>query len=92
MQFGNLPDENSKIFFSDLSEEELFYLRSRGLDQSTARNMLMYAFAGDVSVCIDPSMRGEIDSKSGVTNRVIQRLENLVPRGDRKVKGEFQSS
>ena len=77
---------------SDLSEEELFYLRSRGLDQSTARNMLMYAFAGDVSVCIDPSMRGEIDSKSGVTNRVIQRLENLVPRGDRKVKGEFQSS
>jgi Fe-S cluster assembly scaffold protein SufB len=77
---------------SDLSEEELFYLRSRGLDQSTARNMLMYAFAGDVSVCVDPSMRGEVDSKSGVTRRVIDRLENLVPRGDRKVKGEFQSS
>ena len=76
---------------SDLSEEELFYLRSRGLDQSTARNMLMYAFAGDISVCIDPAMRGEIDSKSGVTHRVIQRLENLVPRGDRKVKGQFQS-
>ena len=76
---------------SDLSEEELFYLRSRGLDQSTARNMLMYAFAGDISACIDPSMRGEIDSKSGVTQRVIQRLENLVPRGERKVKGQFQS-
>jgi Fe-S cluster assembly scaffold protein SufB len=76
---------------SDLSEEELFYLRSRGLDVATARNMLMYAFAGDISVCVDPSMRGEVDSKSGVTSRVIRRLENLVPRGERKVKGEFQS-
>lgn len=77
---------------SDLSEEELFYLRSRGLDRATARNMLMYAFAGDISACIDPALRGEIDSTSGVTRRVIQRLENLVPRGDRKVKGQFQSS
>ncbi|KAI2507547.1 Uncharacterized protein family (UPF0051) [Fragilaria crotonensis] len=76
---------------SDLSEEELFYLRSRGLDQATARNMLMYAFAGDISASVDPSMRGEIDSQSGVTHRVIQRLENLVPRGDRKVKSQFQS-
>jgi Fe-S cluster assembly scaffold protein SufB len=76
---------------SDLSEEELFYLRSRGLDQATARNMLMYAFAGDISARIDPSMRGEVDSQSGVTHRVIQRLENLVPRGDRKIKGQFQS-
>ncbi|KAI2499992.1 Uncharacterized protein family (UPF0051) [Fragilaria crotonensis] len=32
---------------SDLSEEELFYLRSRRLDLATARNMLMYAYAGD---------------------------------------------
>lgn len=76
---------------SDLSEEELFYLRSRGLDRQTARNMLMYAFAGDVTKCVDPVMKGEIDSESGITKRVIERLENLTPIGDRAVKGEFQS-
>eukprot|EP00547_Thalassionema_nitzschioides_P004310 CAMPEP_0194221596 /NCGR_PEP_ID=MMETSP0156-20130528/30932_1 /TAXON_ID=33649 /ORGANISM="Thalassionema nitzschioides, Strain L26-B" /LENGTH=671 /DNA_ID=CAMNT_0038952049 /DNA_START=54 /DNA_END=2069 /DNA_ORIENTATION=+ len=76
---------------SDLSEEELFYLQSRGLDKKTSRNMLMYAFAGDVTVCVDSSMRGEIDSKSGITKRVIDRLENLTPSKDRAVKGVFSS-
>jgi Fe-S cluster assembly scaffold protein SufB len=78
---------------SDLSEEELFYLRSRGLSRAMARNLLMYAFAGDVSSCVDASMLGQaVDSKKGLQQRIIRRLENLVPQGERKVKGEFQSS
>jgi Fe-S cluster assembly scaffold protein SufB len=77
---------------SDLSDEELFYLRSRGLSQATARNMLMYAFAGDITQTVDPSMLGSVDSKMGLQRRIIERLENLVPRGNRMVKGEFQSS
>lgn len=77
---------------SDLSEEELFYLRSRGLDRRTARNMLMYAFAGDVAICVDPKMRGEVDSQAGITKRVIDRLENLTPRKDRAVKGVYSSA
>jgi Fe-S cluster assembly scaffold protein SufB len=77
---------------SDLSEEELFYLRSRGLSRSLARNLLMYAFAGDVSSCIDPTMLNRIDSNSGLQQRIIRRLENLVPQGARAVKGDFQSS
>lgn len=76
---------------SDLSEEELFYLRSRGLDRTMARNMLMYAFAEDIAANVDPSMLGSVDGKDGLQKRVIRRLENLVPQGDRAVKGEFQS-
>ena len=76
---------------SDLSEEELFYLRSRGLSRSVARNMLMYAFAGDVSACVDPSMLAEIDSNIGLQKRIIQRLENLVPVGERAIRGQYQS-
>jgi len=37
---------------SDLSEEELFYLRSRGLDRASARSLLMYGFADDITSCI----------------------------------------
>ena len=76
---------------SDLSEEELFYLRSRGLDRALSRNLLMYAFAGDVCSCVDPSMIEAVDSDKGLQKRVIRRLENVVPRGDRAIKGEFQS-
>eukprot|EP00529_Nitzschia_sp_RCC80_P014812 CAMPEP_0113440844 /NCGR_PEP_ID=MMETSP0014_2-20120614/769_1 /TAXON_ID=2857 /ORGANISM="Nitzschia sp." /LENGTH=717 /DNA_ID=CAMNT_0000331655 /DNA_START=134 /DNA_END=2287 /DNA_ORIENTATION=- /assembly_acc=CAM_ASM_000159 len=76
---------------SDLSEEELFYLRSRGIDRAMARNLLMYAFAGDVCSCVDPAMITTLDSDQGLQKRVIDRLQNVVPQGDRAVKGEFQS-
>lgn len=77
---------------SDLSEEELFYLRSRGLDRTLSRNLLMYAFAGDVCTCIEPSMLSALGSQKGLQKRLIERLENVVPQGDRAIKGEFQSS
>ncbi len=32
-----------------LDDEQLFYLRSRGIDEKTARSLLIYAFAKDVS-------------------------------------------
>eukprot|EP00568_Trieres_chinensis_P001250 CAMPEP_0183309220 /NCGR_PEP_ID=MMETSP0160_2-20130417/24554_1 /TAXON_ID=2839 ORGANISM="Odontella Sinensis, Strain Grunow 1884" /NCGR_SAMPLE_ID=MMETSP0160_2 /ASSEMBLY_ACC=CAM_ASM_000250 /LENGTH=707 /DNA_ID=CAMNT_0025473215 /DNA_START=58 /DNA_END=2181 /DNA_ORIENTATION=- len=76
---------------SDLSEEELFYLRSRGLDPEMARNLLMYAFVDDVSLAADPTIRGAVDSKTGLRARCIERLQNLVPKGERAIKGEFQS-
>jgi len=77
---------------SDLSEEELFYLRSRGLDTSLARNLLMYAFAADVCNSVDPAMLTSVDSDEGLQKRLIDRLNNVVPQGERAVKGEFQSS
>ncbi len=76
---------------SDLSEEELFYLRSRGLDTSLARNLLMYAFAADVCDSVDPAMLTSVDSDKGLQKRLIERLNNVVPQGERAVKGEFQS-
>jgi Fe-S cluster assembly scaffold protein SufB len=77
---------------SDLSEEELFYLRARGLSVNMARNLLMYGFFRDISATVDPAMLGALDSPTGgLQKRVLQRLENLVPRGERAVQGEYQS-
>jgi len=77
---------------SDLSEEELFYLRSRGLDTNQSRNLLMYAFADDVCSEVDPVMLQSVDSEEGLQSRLIKRLQNVVPQGERAVRGEFQSS
>jgi Fe-S cluster assembly protein SufD len=76
---------------SDLSEDELFYLQSRGLDQQRARNLLMYAFASDVATLVEPPMLGAVDSEEGLQNRLIRRLENLVPQVQRAIQGDFQS-
>ena len=82
---------------SDLSEEELFYLRSRGLDRATARNMLMYAFVDEIvkgdGRGVDDSIVGGFDDENGLRRRIIRRLENVVPKGEKYlVGGEFQSS
>ena len=82
---------------SDLSEEELFYLRSRGLDRATARNMLMYAFVDEIikgeGRGVDNSIIGGFDDENGLRRRIIRRLENVVPKGEKYlVGGEFQSS
>lgn len=81
---------------SDLSEEELFYLRSRGLDMTTARNLLMYAFVDEIVKGerggVDGSIVGEFDDEYGLRRRIIRRLENVVPKGEKNlVGGEFQS-
>lgn len=77
---------------SDLSEEELFYLRTRGIDISTARNMLMYAFVEEIGQSVDPAIAGEYNDENGLRSRVVKRLQNLVPRGEKMlVGGEFQS-
>jgi len=31
-----------------LDEEQLFYMRSRGIDEASARSLLTYAFASDI--------------------------------------------
>merc|ERR1712238_263654 len=45
---------------SDLSEEELFYLRSRGLDLTTSRSLLMYAFVEKIAKNVDRLSRGSL--------------------------------
>ncbi|KAL9190867.1 hypothetical protein ACHAXT_000573 [Thalassiosira profunda] len=77
---------------SDLSEEELFYLRSRGLDRTTSRNLLMYAFVEEIGSSVDETVAGSFDDENGLRKRIIRRLENLVPEGEKAlVGGEFQS-
>ena len=77
---------------SDLSEEELFYLRSRGLDLTMSRSLLMYAFVDEISRKVDQTITGQFDNEEGLRSRIIARLENLVPSGEKTlVGGEFQS-
>jgi len=76
---------------SDLAEEELFYLESRGVDKIKARNMLMYAFIDDVAATVDPSIIGGKDDPSSLKSRITKRLQALAPRGARAIQGDFQS-
>ena len=87
---------------SDLSDEEVFYLRSRGLDMKEARNLLMYAFCNDMVDDIpsaiwlgnDSTAGSDNDSpngKSGLQQRIYERLQSMTPRGVRAIKGEYQS-
>lgn len=77
---------------SDLSEEELFYLRSRGVDRSTARNILMFGFVDEISRGVDDSVQGHKDDPNSLKNRIIKRLQNMVPQGEKTLVGdEFQS-
>lgn len=77
---------------SDLSEEELFYLRSRGLDRTLARNLLMYAFVEEIGSSVDKVVAGGFNDENGLRQRIIRRLENVVPKGEKTlVGGEFQS-
>ena len=72
---------------SDLSEEELFYLRSRGLDRTTSRNLLMYAFVEEIESNVDETIAGGFDDENGLRRRIISKLENLVPEGDKTLVG-----
>merc|ERR1712127_809318 len=75
---------------SDLSEEELFYLRSRGLDLTISRSLLMFAFVEEIARSVEPTIAGEFDGEEGLRSRIIARLENLVPTGEKAlVGGEF---
>ena len=73
---------------SDLSEEEMFYLRSRGLDRTLSRNMLMYAFVDEIGKRVDNNF---LRVDGGLKDRIVARLERLAPLGDRAIKGEFSS-
>ena len=57
-----------------LEEEELFYLLSRGLNESLARNLLTYGFAEEIINKIEiPSIKKQLDE--AVLNRLHARLE-----------------
>lgn len=64
---------------SDLSEEELFYLRARGLDKETSRNLQLFAFLDDISRDVHPAYLG--DEKVGLKARLGEKLQkNYAPR------------
>jgi Fe-S cluster assembly protein SufD len=63
---------------AQLDPDQLFYLRSRGLDEAHARNVLTYAFAAQAVGRIEPeALRGKVASA----------IRSLVPGG--AALGEF---
>jgi len=57
-----------------LSEDEVFYLESRGINPALARNMLTYGFAEEVIEKIKiESIKGQLDAF--VLNRLHSELE-----------------
>lgn len=44
-----------------LDETQLFYLRTRGLDEAAARKLLVQAFAADVLEALNPQLRAPLD-------------------------------
>ena len=56
-------EANHGATVGSLDEDELIYLRARGLDGTTARNLLTTAFLDEALLCLaDPAMRSEAQS------------------------------
>jgi len=76
---------------SDMSDEELFYLRSRGFDRLAARKLLMTAFLQECSRSIAPEILGTNNAENSLALRISKRLTGLIPTGDRAWKKDYQS-
>jgi len=88
---------------SDLSDEELFYLRSRGFDRLTARKLLMAAFLQECTLRIAPEILSvshndseEVEAETqaeenSLSSRLGKRLQGVTPQGDRSWKKQYQS-
>ena len=48
IEFGNGDRDSEILRILPLDEDQLFYLRSRGIEEATARSLLIYAFAREV--------------------------------------------
>ncbi len=62
-----------------LDQDAVYYLRSRGMDEKTARNVLTYAFANDILNRVDISaVRSYIEET--LTTRLLhgRRIEDLI--------------
>ena len=45
-----------------VAEEAIFYMRSRGVDEETARSLFIHGFASEIIDAIElPSLRGHLD-------------------------------
>ena len=52
----------------------------------------MYAFVDEVGQAVPLVVRGKVDAENSLKLRCMKRLQNVVPQGDRQIRGEFQSS
>jgi Fe-S cluster assembly protein SufD len=66
--------------------DALFYLRSRGIDEVSARKLLLFAFASE---CLDRMKTGPVRSYvEGLINRCLLQMVNSAPGGSTGIRRE----
>jgi Fe-S cluster assembly protein SufD len=61
------------------SEDALFYLKTRGVDEQTARSLLTFAFANDVIAKFDiPSLRDYVEHELAIKMFSVEDLEEML--------------
>ncbi|MCL6408736.1 FeS cluster assembly protein SufD, partial [Dickeya dadantii] len=63
-----------------MDEEQLFYLRSRGITQQDAQQMIIFAFAAEVTEAIENE-----SLRDAVLERIAQRLPNALANAGKAV-------
>ena len=71
----------SPLYSANLSDQYLTIVESF---------VQLFAFLDEVSREVNPAVLGT--DKVGLKKRLGERLERIIPRGERQVKGEFQSA
>ncbi len=61
------------VTVGELAEESLFFLRSRGIDEASARNMLLFAFANEIV---------EQSSFEPLRHLILDQMLNCLPQAD----------
>ena len=68
-----------------IDDEQMFYLRSRGIDQQAAQKMIIYAFAAELTEALDDGLL-----KQQVLARIGQRLPEAKHEfSPEKVRADF---
>ena len=62
-----------------LDDNQMFYLRQRGIDRAEATRLLTYAFASEIVAAISNDTLRE-----GVQSLVLEQMESIVDRGERR--------
>lgn len=76
---------------ADLNDDQLIYMRCRGLDKDASRNLLMYGFVDEIGGTINRNIYGRKENGK-LRDRILRQLANLVPKGDKKMSSREYTS
>ncbi|MDU6454028.1 MAG: SufD family Fe-S cluster assembly protein [Enterobacter hormaechei] len=68
-----VSDKGRAVFNGRIDDEQMFYLRSRGIDQQAAQKMIIYAFAAELTEALPDG---------GLKQQVLARIGQRLPGGE----------